>query len=283
MITPETEISMQRVAFDVAGFLDKTLTNILNALRIRLRGFRYLGPMRDMPPPGAPLPRTPDPSSWATGLGAWYRLQSCDAELIDELNRWLSDPERLGAGVTLLRKESVYVKETRKRRMPAVNRNADKPGLTDKRLLILPNEPRVELTLHDVGVGISQLVPVLVTALDSAGRVAGIEEPEYHLHPRLQAELGDLLIESAVRRNAVLLAETHSEHLLLRLLRRVRETAQGTLPEGCQGLKPDRIAVVCVESVDGRVRVTRLHVTEDGDFAGSWPEGFFDERAKELF
>ncbi|MGV1036910.1 MAG: AAA family ATPase [Candidatus Nanopelagicales bacterium] len=50
-----------------------------------------------------------------------------------------------------------------------------------------------------------------------------IEQPEVNIHPKLQAEVGDLLIHSAKERGNQLLVETHSEHLLLRLLRRVRE------------------------------------------------------------
>ena len=48
-------------------------------------------------------------------------------------------------------------------------------------------------------------------------------------------------------------------------------------------MKPNELGVFYVESIDGNVRVTQMHVTEDGDFAGYWPHGFFDERAKELF
>ena len=55
----------------------------------------------------------------------------------------------------------------------------------------------LELQPHDVGTGISQLVPVVVLALGDTELVATVEQPELHLHPRLQAALGDLLIEGA--------------------------------------------------------------------------------------
>jgi predicted ATPase len=78
---------------------------------------------------------------------------------------------------------------------------------------------------RDVGIGISQVLPVLVSAYASKNKIVAIEQPEIHLHPALQAELGDVFIESALgeNKNAFIL-ETHSEHLVLRVMRRIRET-----------------------------------------------------------
>ena len=79
------------------------------------------------------------------------------------------------------------------------------------------------------------------------------------------------------------LIETHSEHLMLRLLRRIEETGSNELPEGKPALKPDQVSVVYVEQVEGEVRATRLRIDETGEFIDRWPQGFFDERADELF
>jgi hypothetical protein len=96
---------------------------------------------------------------------------------------------------------------------------------------------------RDVGIGISQVLPVLVHCYANEGKLVAIEQPEIHLHPALQAELGDVFIESALgeRKNTFLL-ETHSEHLILRIMRRIRETTAGTLPEGIPPIKPDDVA-----------------------------------------
>ena len=141
------------------------------------------------------------------------------------------------------------------------------------------------LSHRDVGVGISQILPVLVSAYASQEKLIAIEQPELHLHPALQSELGDVFIESALgeNRNAFLL-ETHSEHLILRILRRIRETTDGELPEGVTPVRPEDVAVLYVQpSEKGGSKVIHIPVTPDGDFEQRWPEGFFAERAKELF
>src|SRR5262249_53682217 len=74
----------------------------------------------------------------------------------------------------------------------------------------------------DVGFGVSQLLPIVVQCLLSSNSIIVIEQPEIHVHPRLQAELADLLVASVVDRGNQLLVETHSEHILLRLQRRLR-------------------------------------------------------------
>ena len=81
-------------------------------------------------------------------------------------------------------------------------------------------------------------------------------------------------------RGRTLLIETHSEHLLLRLLRRVRETTKGEQTDYI--LTPDDLSIVYVVPTSERVEFIPLNVMDDGDFDGPWPEGFFDERLEEL-
>ena len=138
--------------------------------------------------------------------------------------------------------------------------------------------------LPDVGFGVSQTLPVVV-ALHAAeeGQAVYIEQPEIHLHPALQAELADVFIESALgdQKNTFLL-ETHSEHLILRLLRRIRETTEKELPEGAASFAEDKLSVLHVESGPDGVQVRRLRVDERGEFKDRWPKGFFAERMEEL-
>ena len=142
---------------------------------------------------------------------------------------------------------------------------------------------RLPVRTSDVGTGISQILPVVVAALDpDRPGITAIEQPELHVHPRLQVELGDLFAQGADQ-GGVFLIETHSEHLMLRLLRRIEQTSSNELPEGKPGLKPDHVSVVYVEQVEGRVKATRLRIDETGEFIDRWPQGFFDERDNELF
>jgi hypothetical protein len=159
----------------------------------------------------------------------------------------------------------------------------DRVGEKYDELVLLDLRSNTPVTHRDVGIGISQVLPVLVHAYADEGKIVAIEQPEIHLHPALQAELGDVFIESALgeRKNTFLL-ETHSEHLILRILRRVRETTEKRLPEGMEPIKPEDISVIYVEPTPNGSIVKHLTVTPDGDFAEPWPGGFFAERLEDL-
>ena len=134
----------------------------------------------------------------------------------------------------------------------------------------------VSVTPADVGFGISQALPVIVETLSQRESVICVEQPETHLHPRLQARLADLFIESTQEggRGNQMIVETHSEHLMLRVQRRIREGS----------LDPAQVSVVYVDQdADGHTTVNRLRIDGEGDFLDEWPNGFFDERLDELF
>jgi predicted ATPase len=136
----------------------------------------------------------------------------------------------------------------------------------------------LEVSPLDVGFGVSQVLPIVVELLASQERVILIEQPEIHLHPKLQTELGDLLIHATsetANANQVIV-ETHSEHLLLRLQRRIRE---GLIPA-------EHVAVQYVEAATGDhdgAQIRRLRLDDQGFFLDPWPGGFFDESLDELF
>ena len=133
----------------------------------------------------------------------------------------------------------------------------------------------------DVGSGIGYLVPLLLLASEQRGRTVLLQEPEAHAHPKLQANIGDFLLETAglitehkpSARNQWIV-ETHSECIVLRILRRVREGI----------VDPTDISVVYVDPAgEGGSRVLPLRIDADGEFRDEWPDGFFEESYRELF
>jgi hypothetical protein len=127
----------------------------------------------------------------------------------------------------------------------------------------------LSLNLVDVGFGISQVLPLLVQSYGGdEGRLILLEQPELHLHPRAQADLGDLLREVASRNP--LLVESHSEHLLLRLRRRIAEFGAGSVRSG---LSRDHVGVYFVERSSGMSRIARIELDDLGQLQ-SPPKAF---------
>lgn len=140
------------------------------------------------------------------------------------------------------------------------------------------------LGFDQVGSGIGYVLPVLVEALNSrnAGAMVFLQQPELHLHPAMQASLSDVLIDAAADKR--ILVETHSEHMILRALKRVRQTFNETLMEKNLHMTYEDVAVNYFEPQgDGTTKVHIIRVAPDGEFIDRWPHGFFPERDRELF
>lgn len=154
----------------------------------------------------------------------------------------------------------------------------------------LPPDQRIDLNLNDVGTGVSQVIPVVGACCLWNDQWIVIEQPELHLHPRAQCALADVFIAKVKQlpqelENAgnVFLLETHSEHFLLRLLRRIRETSARKLGEDHLALTPADLSVVYLRPSETGALASWMPVSTDGDFDEPWPEGFFEEREAELF
>lgn len=282
------------------ALLSEIVLGPVRLVRDHLMQMTYIGPLRETPSRGYRPQVTPDEARWAQGLAAWDLLYNDRrGELMGEVNWWLSGEERLR---TTYRLERVEFKEIP---VPGAmhqmfERGLNEDDIGDLQELYLSLATRTEIALRDfekgilvapgdVGVGISQMVPVIVASLRKQDGVLGVEQPELHVHPAIQVGMGDLFIKAAngdqdrLSSGKTLIIETHSEHIMLRLLRRVREQTDGEVPPGMLGLTPDDLSVIYVEaSVEG-VRFRPLRVSPDGDFVDRWPHGFFAERAEELF
>ena len=143
---------------------------------------------------------------------------------------------------------------------------------------------------QDVGEGITQVIPVIAafvrasTSIGAMGLLA-IEQPELHLHPSLAAKIGDLALSMIAPRMSpsVAIIETHSEHLILRILRRIRQTTDDELPDHIPPVKPDDVCVLWVDNLGDGTTYTRLRISDQGRWLDRWPDGFFRERHEDLF
>jgi predicted ATPase len=151
-------------------------------------------------------------------------------------------------------------------------------------LVLMDKRTKTPVSHRDVGIGVSQVIPILVSCYGLSDAFVAIEQPEIHLHPKLQAELGDVFIQSALgeQKNTFIL-ETHSEHLLLRIMRRMRETYNNELPEGCLPVRPEDVSVLFVESDSRGSFVREMPLNKRGELVKAWPGGFFEEELDEIF
>jgi predicted ATPase len=138
----------------------------------------------------------------------------------------------------------------------------------------------MEVSPIDLGVGISQLLPFVVAALAIKKGIIAVEQPELHVHPRVQVGIGDLLTQVDTKAN--FLIETHSEHIILRILRRIRETSDNELPEGFKPVTKEDVSIVYLEPSENGVTTKRIEIDDDGEFIDRWPHGFFSERRDEV-
>jgi predicted ATPase len=128
-----------------------------------------------------------------------------------------------------------------------------------------------KINIAAMGEGVSQILPIIAYSLFGMNNdCLLVEQPEIHLHPALQAELGELFIDITQTGRRQILVETHSEHLVLRVRRRVAEGK----------LKLEDVAILYVEKRGSESIVRKLDMTERGHF-NDWPQGFFDEAYQE--
>jgi energy-coupling factor transporter ATP-binding protein EcfA2 len=141
------------------------------------------------------------------------------------------------------------------------------------------------LLFSDVGAGFSQVIPILV-ALTSDTTIL-YKQPEVHLHPKLQSKVADCFIETVNRenifKNSFRIVETHSEHFILRLLRRVRESFGDELLHSSLTLQTADFSLVYFQPKGDHSEIHQIRVAESGEFIDAWPDGFFDERDEDIW
>ena len=124
-----------------------------------------------------------------------------------------------------------------------------------------------EVRLTDIGLGVFQILPILALCYYAPeGSILILEQPEAYLHPKAQADLTDVLIDVVKNRNIQIILETHSEHLLRRLQRRIAEEEIPTTHTGLYFCQVN----------DGTSEIERLNMDEYGNIT-NWPQNFFGD------
>jgi hypothetical protein len=147
---------------------------------------------------------------------------------------------------------------------------AENSSIYQVRVQKSPSSAKVLIT--DVGFGVSQILPVLVLCYYvPEGSIVLLEQPEIHLHPSVQSGLADVFIDAVTNRNIQIILESHSEHLLRRLQRRIAE----------KSLEPKDTALYFCEIDKRGSSVTTLDVDLFGTIR-NWPEDFFGDEFGEI-
>lgn len=160
----------------------------------------------------------------------------------------------------------------------AVEKWADHMGI-ERPSIVSTDVPGAKLTqimigeqnLADVGFGVSQVLPILVEGLTmQSGNTLMLEQPEIHLHPKMQMEIADFLVKMA-EHGKNLIVETHSDHIINRIVKRALENHEFL----------EKVKIYFLEKNEyGNTGWTEVHINEMLGIDEA-PEGFFDQYASE--
>jgi predicted ATPase len=139
-------------------------------------------------------------------------------------------------------------------------------------VLVQKTPDSAPVLITDVGFGISQILPVIVLCYYvPPGSTVVLEQPEIHLHPSVQSGLADVFIDAVKVNKIQLVIESHSEHLLRRLQRRIAE----------EQLPRDDVALYFCRYDEDASSLDRLEVDLYGSIT-NWPRDFFGDELGEM-
>jgi predicted ATPase len=241
------------------------LRNLETELKSNLR---YLGPLREEPQraymhSGSRYPEI--------GTKGEYAAQILWLEKDDEV---ICKPSLIEEPVTLTLLDAVSNEFQRLGIAQPIEVESTKAIIYQILFGLVGSEGKKQVTIIDVGFGVSQLLPVVVMGLRAPQTsILLFEQPEIHLHPRVQANLADFFLRLASPEKRIII-ETHSDHFINRLRRRIAEDQTDELKE--------RVNILFVRPpCDGRgATVDPLKVNQYGVIE-NWPPDFLPESADE--
>lgn len=200
--TPERSIALPADAIQLLASDGPMAEDISLAVRRELEGIAYLGPLRRKPERNYPWNKSNPGELGIDGAGF------ISAILASATSRTKED-----AAEQIIQKVSYWLQ-----RMDLAEKIEVKQLGHSARYEVVVTKDGIAANLRDVGIGISQVLPVLTLAFFApAGSTILLEEPEIHLHPLAQSVLAELFVEVSQSRQVQFIVETHSEHLFRRL------------------------------------------------------------------
>jgi predicted ATPase len=249
-----------------AAWVDELRSAAASATRFLERQVWYLGPLREEParvsrsaPTGSPMDVGTRGEFVASVLQAFAKVRIRRPPVIPGDDR---APDRLELAVNYWAEWLGIAKAV----------TAEDLARLGVLLRITPVDLDRAVHLPNVGVGVSQLLPVLVVCLlAEPGSLVLLEQPELHLHPAVQQRLGDFLLACA-RTGRQIVVESHSDALVNRLrLRTAEDESDSTL---------NTFSLLFAKLINGETQFEKVPVNRYGSL-DVWPDGFFDEEAED--
>ncbi len=140
-------------------------------------------------------------------------------------------------------------------------------------IIFLPKNSKIKISSMHVGLGYPLILPFIVQCIIAKNKIILIEEPEVHLHPKIEADLADLIVESSLLRNNQFIIETHSEDFLLRILKSIRK----------EKLKPEHVSVnYIIPNEKKGSKINKININKYGQYTTPWQDNLFAERRREF-
>jgi predicted ATPase len=278
--TPSNYVSLEQ-SMDA---VNAAISECVEGLKFNLEKFKWLGPLR----------KSPTGLSYGSNQNMTGDSNFIDSNEVREL---------------LVKAVSKWLFIITERFKYSENVIASELGEQIVEQLVVDTASGVQVGFDFVGIGLSQILPVLIEGFSEDSKILLIEQPELHLHPRAQSEVADFLIEASrglVRdltktetnlerlrqeiseefSNGVarekrqgtkvpekqIIVETHSENMILRFQKRIREGS----------LNAEDLTVLYVQPTEEGSKITKLRLSDTGEFLDKWPQSFQEIRLDDL-